>query len=191
MNLLVIYPRGGWGSLRYESRSRIVPSIRCTTRSAPSPLDMDLAYVRASSIVSKRLEARSAPSLLTAHPPLGFDTTWYALFCIAPLNIWSLSLARAKKGEQIPVRFIGHNTDCELSGSSQASIAHHFRRVPLKLAYHSGAFTLGFHLMLQPMLGLWFGSTALSSNTASIAARKSLPVTGMSLPGLLSSICPR
>jgi hypothetical protein len=48
-----------------------------------------------------------------------------------------------------------------------------------------------FHLMLQPMLAFWLLSTALPANTASIALRRSRPVTGLLLPGRLSSSCPR
>ena len=48
-----------------------------------------------------------------------------------------------------------------------------------------------FHLMLQPMLAFWFLSTGFPASTASIAARRSRPVTGLLLPGRLSSSCPR
>src|SRR5690606_10578637 len=44
-----------------------------------------------------------------------------------------------------------------------------------------------FHLMLQPMLGRCSIVTGLSASTASQAARRSAPVTGMSLPGRLAS----
>ena len=55
---------------------------------------------------------------------------------------------------------------------------------------YSGALP-GFHLMLQPMLGFWLRSTGLPASTASMAARRSRPVTGLLLPGRLSSSCPR
>ena len=49
----------------------------------------------------------------------------------------------------------------------------------------------GFHLMLQPALGLCCGLTGWSESTASIAARRSLPVTGTPLLGRLPSKRPR
>jgi hypothetical protein len=49
----------------------------------------------------------------------------------------------------------------------------------------------GFHLMLQPMLGICAASTGRSSSTASTALRRSLPVTGTLLPGRLESNWPR
>src|SRR5687767_3222067 len=48
-----------------------------------------------------------------------------------------------------------------------------------------------FHLMEQPMLGCCVRSTGLPASTASIAARRSRPVTGLLMPGRLSSSCPR
>jgi len=45
--------------------------------------------------------------------------------------------------------------------------------------------------MLQPTLGFWSVVTGLSAKTASMAARKSAPVTGLPLLGRLSSNCPR
>ena len=47
------------------------------------------------------------------------------------------------------------------------------------------------HLILQPMLGIWRGSTARPASAASIAARRSAQVTGLPLPGRLSSNWPR
>jgi len=40
-----------------------------------------------------------------------------------------------------------------------------------------------FHLMLQPMLGIWSTEGATPESNASTAARASRPVTGTSLPG--------
>jgi hypothetical protein len=48
-----------------------------------------------------------------------------------------------------------------------------------------------FHLMLHPTLAFWLLLTGLPESTASIAARRSRPVTGLLLPGRLSSSCPR
>jgi hypothetical protein len=54
-----------------------------------------------------------------------------------------------------------------------------------------------FHLILQPMLVIWFVSGRFPAKTASSAARKSLPVNGISFPppdgrfGRLLSSCPR
>ena len=48
-----------------------------------------------------------------------------------------------------------------------------------------------FHLMLQPTLARCLLSTGFPASTASIAARRSRPVTGLLLPGRLSSSCPR
>jgi len=48
-----------------------------------------------------------------------------------------------------------------------------------------------FHLMLQPIDGFCSLGTGLPASTASIAARKSFPVTGIPFPGRLSSYCPR
>src|SRR5690606_33653986 len=47
------------------------------------------------------------------------------------------------------------------------------------------------HLMLQPMDGICSSGTALPSRTASIAPRRSAPVTGRPLPGRLESNWPR
>ena len=47
-----------------------------------------------------------------------------------------------------------------------------------------------FHLMLQPMLALCVLSTGFPASAALIAARRSRPVTGLLLPGRLSSSCP-
>ena len=55
---------------------------------------------------------------------------------------------------------------------------------------YSGSFP-AFHLILQPMLGSWFAEAGLPASTASIAARKSVPVTGTPFPGRLSSNWPR
>jgi hypothetical protein len=44
-----------------------------------------------------------------------------------------------------------------------------------------------FHLMLQPTLARWLLSTGFPASTASIAARRSRPLTGLLLPGRLSS----
>lgn len=48
-----------------------------------------------------------------------------------------------------------------------------------------------FHFIEQPMLGFCVLGTGLPESTASIAARKSRPVTGVLFPGRLSSSCPR
>src|SRR5437899_649487 len=45
--------------------------------------------------------------------------------------------------------------------------------------------------MLQPMLGRWVDSTGRPPRPASRAARRSRPVTGLPLPGRLSSRWPR
>ncbi len=47
------------------------------------------------------------------------------------------------------------------------------------------------HLMLQPMEGFWVSLGALPASTASTAARRSAPVTGVGLLGRLSSNWPR
>ncbi len=47
------------------------------------------------------------------------------------------------------------------------------------------------HLMPQPMLARWSCETGPPERTASIAARRSSPVTGSPLLGRLSSSCPR
>jgi hypothetical protein len=47
-----------------------------------------------------------------------------------------------------------------------------------------------FHLMPQPMLAVCSGSTSRPSRTASSAARRSRPVTGVSFAGRESSNCP-
>ena len=47
------------------------------------------------------------------------------------------------------------------------------------------------HLMLQPILGRCSSGIARPATSASSAARRSLPVTGTSLPGRLSSSWPR
>src|ERR1022692_4818923 len=49
----------------------------------------------------------------------------------------------------------------------------------------------GFHLILQPTLGRCCGFTGSPPNTASIAARRSAPVTGTSFRGRALSNCPR
>jgi hypothetical protein len=48
-----------------------------------------------------------------------------------------------------------------------------------------------FHLMLQPTLGSCSAGTGRPASTASAAARREAPVTGMPLFGRLSSNCPR
>jgi len=53
------------------------------------------------------------------------------------------------------------------------------RAQPLK---YGGSFP-AFHLMLQPTLGFWSGLTGRPARTASRAARRSRPVTGLPLPG--------
>jgi len=58
------------------------------------------------------------------------------------------------------------------------------------LQKYSGSFP-GFHLILHPMLAFWLDETGLSASTASMAARRSFPVTGTLLPGRLSSNWPR
>lgn len=63
-------------------------------------------------------------------------------------------------------------------------------RVPGAKDRH-GCTSSHFHLMLQPMLAFWLLSTGFPASTASIAARRSRPVTGLLLPGRLSSSCPR
>ena len=55
---------------------------------------------------------------------------------------------------------------------------------------HAGSLP-GFHLMLQPTLGFWLFGMGWPFRTASSAARTSRPVNGTSLPGRLSSNCPR
>lgn len=55
---------------------------------------------------------------------------------------------------------------------------------------YSGALP-GFHLMLQPTLGLCSADGSAPASTASIARRRSAPVTGTSLDGRLPSSCPR
>ena len=48
-------------------------------------------------------------------------------------------------------------------------------------------FTHYFHLILQPMLGFCPGSIGFPDSSASSAPRRSLPLTGTSLPGRESS----
>ena len=64
-------------------------------------------------------------------------------------------------------------------------------RVPGARDWHGCHSSHRFHLMLQPILAFWFLSTGFPASTASIAARRSRPVTGLLLPGRLSSSCPR
>ena len=54
----------------------------------------------------------------------------------------------------------------------------------------SGSFP-AFHLMLQPTLGSCSAGGASPASTASMAARRSAPVTGTSSDGRLPSYCPR
>ena len=46
------------------------------------------------------------------------------------------------------------------------------------------------HFILHPILGFWLGLISLPAINASMASRKSFPVTGMSFPGRESSNCP-
>jgi hypothetical protein len=64
-------------------------------------------------------------------------------------------------------------------------------RVPGARDWHGCHSFYRFHLMLQPTLAFCLPSTGLPASTASIAARRSRPVTGLLLPGRLSSSCPR
>ncbi|TKS64798.1 MAG: hypothetical protein EWM73_00124 [Nitrospira sp.] len=64
-------------------------------------------------------------------------------------------------------------------------------RVPGARDWHGCHSSHRFHLMLQPTLAFWLPSTGFPASTASIAARRSRPVTGLLLPGRLSSSCPR
>ena len=64
-------------------------------------------------------------------------------------------------------------------------------RVPGARDWHGCHSPHRFHLMLQPMLAFWLLSTGFPASAASIAARRSRPVTGLLPPGRLSSSCPR
>jgi len=93
--------------------------------------------------------------------------------------------ARIERGEVVP-------------GSSRSLIEEitHWR-----ILYRAGADRPGshahwgsrpaFHLMLQPTLGVCSGGTAPPRSSASMAARRSEPVTAIPFPGRLPSNCPR
>src|SRR6185295_3878013 len=49
----------------------------------------------------------------------------------------------------------------------------------------------GYHLMLHPMLGRWLSDGDLPASTASMAARRSAPLTGTLFFGRLPSNWPR
>lgn len=83
------------------------------------------------------------------------------------------------------------------SGQSVSEISAEFQQSPLLFRCKKGGAGPSrrrghpcFHLMLHPMLGCWTWLTGLPTSTASMAARKSRPVTGLLLPGRLSSNCP-
>lgn len=77
-----------------------------------------------------------------------------------------------------PLHYLTHSTH------------HSYRNHPPQAPKYSGSLP-GVHLMLQPMLGFWSELKDFPARTVSMAARRSLPVTGTSLPGRLSSSCPR
>ena len=83
--------------------------------------------------------------------------------------------------------FKGSKSDRRISCSSFVRIFIVIYRTWPK---YSGALP-ACHLILQPMLGFCSAGTGLPASTASIARRKSAPVTGMPESGRLESICPR
>ena len=72
-------------------------------------------------------------------------------------------------------------------GTRRRRCAHPVRRS----GYPKSGSLPGRHLMPQPTLGRWSPEISRPSSRASIAARRSSPVTGTSLPGRLESNWPR
>ncbi len=81
----------------------------------------------------------------------------------------------------------GKNLICPLRPSNEHLL---IVRVPGARDWHGCHSSHRFHLMLQPMLALCLLSTDFPASAASIATRRSRPVTGLLLPGRLSSSCP-
>ena len=81
------------------------------------------------------------------------------------------------------------------SGHERLPEMPEFRGESMRLFYTLNAirYTPSYlrHLMLHPMLGRWSLDTGLPATRASMAARRSWPVTGVPLPGRLESSWPR
>ena len=79
---------------------------------------------------------------------------------------------------------------CSNSVIKGVSIAARFNSASFLSIFILTIYRRSAHFILHPILGFWLGLISLPAINASMASRKSFPVTGMSFPGRESSNCP-